>query len=177
MRTQYIGAKVDTKSKNFDTEIPVGKPDTSARFFFASAGTQDAAREHALTILRNTWDQVHSRQRMTDVQWTSGLSAYLDRLVDMRVEHVHEWITLNLSRFQAVRHANIDDLRRIFESAIVDLKAGVQLCKTKCASCYLLCAQSRLHEGFHHCQTSHKCIHMCDLCDDGPEERKHCTML
>src|SRR5882762_7547573 len=100
MRTQYIDAKVDTKSKNFDTDIPVDKPDTSARFFFASAGMQDAARELALTTLRNDWDQVHSRQLMSDALWTSHLSAYLEHLAEMRVEHVREWIALNLSRFQ-----------------------------------------------------------------------------
>jgi hypothetical protein len=153
----------------------VDKPDTSARFFFASAGTQDAARELALTTLRNDWDQVHSRQLMSDALWTSHLSAYLEHLAEMRVEHVREWIALNLSRFQT-GHANIEDLRRTFESAIVDLKAGVQLCKTKCASCHLLCVQSRLHDGAHDCQTSHECIHVCDFCGNDVGEPKHCTM-
>ena len=149
--------------------------DTSAHFFFGSAGIQDFAREQALTNLRSTWDQVHFRQLMPDAEWASNLSMYLDNLADMRVERVREWINLNLSRFQT-GHANIEDLRRTFENATVDLKAGVQLCKTKCASCHLLCLQSRLHDGPHDCQTSHECIHMCDFCHYDREVRKDCTM-
>ena len=152
------------------------KPDTSVRFFLAQAGIQHAAREQALAVLRDTWDQSHSRQLMPDSEWASNLSIYLNDLAEIRVEHVREWITLNLSRFQT-GHANIEELRRTFENAIVDLKAGVQLCKAKCASCHLLCLQSRLHDGPHDCQTSHECIHMCSFCDDNGGERKDCTML
>lgn len=152
------------------------KTDTSARFFLAGATMQDATREQTLATLRETWDQFNLRQMIPDIEWASNLSAHLDSLVDIRVEHVREWIALNLSRFQA-GHANIEDLRRTFESATVDLKAGVQLCKAKCSSCHLLCVQSRLHEGTHDCQTSHECIHACDFCDDNPRERKDCSML
>ncbi|KAG1739641.1 hypothetical protein EDD22DRAFT_922084 [Suillus occidentalis] len=53
---------------------------------------------------------------------------------------------------------------RTFGSATIDLKSNLQLCKLKCASCELLCIQSRLHDGQHHCQTSHACIHSCDFC-------------
>jgi hypothetical protein len=136
---------------------------------------QDAERERTLAALRETWDRFHSRQMIPDTEWASNLSVYLDHLVEIRVEHVREWIALNLSRFQA-GHANIEDLRRKLESAIVDMKAGVQLCKTKCASCHLLCIQNRFHEDAHDCQTSHDCIHACNFCVDNSGERKDCTM-
>jgi hypothetical protein len=113
---------------------------------------------------------------MPDSEWVSNLTLHLDRLAEIRVEHVREWISLNLSRFQT-SHANIEDLRREFESATVDLKAGVKLCMGKCASCHLLCVQSRFHEGVHDCRTSHECAHMCDFLHDESEEGKHCTML
>jgi hypothetical protein len=161
--------------KNFDTDIPVDKPDTSACFFLGGIGIQNASCEQVLTVLRDAWDQADSRQLMLDAEWASELSAHLNNLVEMRVEHVREWITLNLSRFQT-SHANIEELRRTFESATVDLKAGVQLCKAKCASCHLLCVQSRLHNSTHDCQTSHECIRVCDFCNDNPGERKDCTM-
>jgi len=136
---------------------------------------QNSPREEALATLRGTWDQAHSRQLIPDAEWALKLSVHLNNMAEMRVEHVREWITLNLSRFQA-SHANIEELRRAFESVTVDLKAGVQLCKAKCASCHLLCVQSRLHESSHDCQTSHECIQVCDFCDDEPGERKNCTM-
>lgn len=152
------------------------KDDTPARFYLAPAGSYDAARETALSSLRNDWALTHPRQHIPDTEWVSELSSHLDSLVDVRVEHVHEWIVLNLSRFQS-GHANIDTLRRTFETAKVDLKAGVQLCKTQCSECQLLCTKNRSHEGLHDCQTSHKCIHSCDFCRENNEENlKDCTM-
>jgi hypothetical protein len=151
----------------------VDKPDTPACFVLA--GMQHADRERALIKLRDTWDQVHPRQLIPDVAWASNLSVHLDHLAELRIDHVRQWIALNLSRFQT-GHASIEDLRRTFESASVDLKAGVQLCKTKCTSCHLLCIQSRLHDGVHDCQTSHGCIHLCDLCDDYQGNHKDCSM-
>ncbi|KAI0062821.1 hypothetical protein BV25DRAFT_1885018 [Artomyces pyxidatus] len=53
---------------------------------------------------------------------------------------------------------------RKFDAAIVDLKSNVQLCKSQCTSCHLLCVQSRQHDGEHHCQTDHKCTHACSFC-------------
>jgi hypothetical protein len=126
----------------------VDKPDTSAHFFFAKPGVHDAARELALAALRDTWNQNRSRQLMPDNEWASNLALHLDHLAEIRIEHVREWISLNLSRFQT-GHANIEDLRRNFESATVDLKAGVKLCMMKCASCHLLCVQSRVPPGVH----------------------------
>lgn len=149
------------------------KPDTSARFNLAGAGSQD--HERTLVILRDTWDQVHSRQLISDAEWCMKLSSYLDYLVELRIEHVREWIALNLSRFHS-GHANIEELRRTFESATVDLKASVQLCKAQCASCHLLCIKGRLHEGGHDCQTSHECIHFCNFCNEDSRDQKNCTM-
>lgn len=165
-----------TARKNFDTDAVVDKEDTPASFYLAPAGTYDAARETALSSLRNEWASTHPRQHIPDNEWVSELSLHLDSLVDVRVEHVREWIALNLSRFQS-GHANIDTLRRAFESAKVDLKAGVQLCKTQCSQCQLLCTKSRSHEGQHGCQSSHECIHDCDFCGEKNEDPpKGCTM-
>jgi hypothetical protein len=151
-------------------------PDTTSRLFLVAGGVQAAEREAALAALLHAWNQSHSRQLMADADWSSELSLHLDRLVNLRINHVREWITSNLSRFQT-GHANIEELRRTFESATVDLKANVQLCMMQCASCHLLCVQSRLHEGLHHCQTSHECIHVCDFCQELPtEEPKICSM-
>lgn len=151
------------------------KPDTSARFSLQGAESHGLADEDALVVLQDTWDQIHSRLRISDAEWCMNLSSHLEHLVELRIEHVREWITVNLSRFHTA-HANIGELRRKFESATVDLRASVQLCKTQCPSCHLLCIKKRLHEGDHDCQTSHKCIHPCDFCDGDSAGQKNCTM-
>ncbi|KAG1848072.1 hypothetical protein DFJ58DRAFT_746884 [Suillus subalutaceus] len=95
-------------------------------------------------------------------------------LVNLRVAHVREWISSNVARFQSGQ-ASIDELMRAFESATVDLKSNLQLCKLKCENCELLCIQSRLHDGQHDCQTTHDCTHSCDFCASSGET-KACSM-
>jgi hypothetical protein len=112
---------------------------------------------------------------MPDDEWIAQLSIFLDDVADMRINHVREWITSNLSRFKT-SHANVDNLRRTFDDASVDLKANVQLCKMQCASCNLFCLRNRGHEAEepHDCQTDHHCGHLCDLGEEHPEEEKDC---
>ncbi|KAH7907394.1 hypothetical protein BJ138DRAFT_1014577, partial [Hygrophoropsis aurantiaca] len=162
--------------KNLDTDVIVNAPDTASQFYLATGGAQQSqVREAALATLREAWDRYSSRQMLPDADWTEELSLHLESLVDMRIDHVREWVALNLSRFQS-GHASIEELRRTLENATVDLKTSVQLCRTQCGDCHLLCVQSRLHEGQHHCQTSHQCIHVCDFCDEPLGERKLCSM-
>jgi len=123
-----------------------------------------ADRESCLGILRESWDQISSRQRVDDSEWTSDLAQYLAHLVDLRVAHVDKWLKSNVRGFQA-ENAIIEELRRTFDSAIIDLRASVELCKSQCGTCNLLCIQSRLHVGGHDCLTSHKCIHDCTFCE------------
>jgi hypothetical protein len=137
-------------------------PDTASEFSLAG-GQQSSSREAALQVLSNAWQGSDSRQHMTDVLWIESLTAHIDTLINLRVAHVREWISLNVARFPSGQ-ASIDELMRTFGSATIDLKSNLQLCKLKCASCELLCIQSRLHDGQHHCQTSHACIHSCDFC-------------
>ncbi|KIJ64834.1 hypothetical protein HYDPIDRAFT_111462 [Hydnomerulius pinastri MD-312] len=162
--------------KNMDTDLPVDLPDTTYQLFFAAGGTEhSASRERTLSVLRSAWDQHDSRQHVPDPEWIEGLSTHLETIVNLRIDHVREWLTQNLTRFQA-GHASIEELRRTFEGAIVDLKSNVQLCKIQCAECQLLCVQSRLHDGPHHCQTDHLCAHECDFCLELSGEHKACNM-
>ena len=100
---------------------------------------------------------------MDDSEWASGLVEHLTHLVDLRAAHVDTWLRSNIQRFQA-SHASLEELRRTFDSAVIDLRASVQLCRSQCATCKLFCVQSRLHEGSHDCLTSHECIHDCTFC-------------
>jgi hypothetical protein len=159
--------------QNLDDDVPIGMPDTSTEFSLAS-GSQSSSREVALRALSRAWRDYDSRHHMPEDQWIENLIAHIDSMVNLRVAHVREWISSNVARFQSGQ-ASIDELMRTFESAIVDLKSNLQLCKLKCGRCELLCIQSRLHDGQHDCQTSHVCIHSCDFCASSGEA-KDCSM-
>lgn len=137
-------------------------PDTASEFSLVG-GQQSSSREAALQVLSHAWQGNDARQHMADALWIENLTAHIDTLVNLRVAHVREWISLNVARFPSGQ-ASIGELMRTFGSATIDVKSNLQLCKLKCASCELLCIQSRLHDGQHHCQTSHACIHSCDFC-------------
>ncbi|KAF9231816.1 hypothetical protein BU15DRAFT_81945 [Melanogaster broomeanus] len=102
-----------------------------------------------------------------EAQWVEELSEFLEELVDMRIRHAG--------------HASIMELHRTLESAVIDLKGSVQLCRMQCASCQLLCIQNRLHDGPHDCQTEHACTQVCEFCAELEEESdegkvKKCSM-
>ncbi|KAG2130165.1 uncharacterized protein EDB93DRAFT_1181059 [Suillus bovinus] len=159
--------------KNLDDGVPIDMPDTASEFSLAG-GQQSSSREAALHVLSCAWKDHTSRQHMSDVLWVENLTAHIDNLINLRVAHVRKWILLNVTRFPS-EQASIGELMRTFGSATIDLKSNLQLCKLKCASCELLCIQSRLHDGQHDCQTSHECIHSCDFCASSGET-KACTM-
>ncbi|KAG2076123.1 hypothetical protein BDR04DRAFT_1003889 [Suillus decipiens] len=160
--------------KNLDDGVPINIPDTATEFSLVG-GQQSPSREAVLHVLSHAWQDYDSRQHMADVLWIENLTIHIDTLANLRIAHVREWISLNVARFSN-GHASIGELMRTFSDATIDLKSNLQLCKLKCASCELLCIQSRLHDGQHNCQTSHACIHSCDFCVLSGET-KACTML
>ncbi|KAN0134237.1 hypothetical protein V8E53_008009, partial [Lactarius tabidus] len=150
--------------KAFDTDLVIEAKDTEARFLLPGPDTPAADREQHLSFLIESWDLSGTRQQVDDSEWISGLVEHLTHLVDLRVAHVEEWLKSNTQRFQA-DNASMEELRRASNSAVIDLRASVQLCKSECDDCNLLCIQSRFHEGPHDCLTSHDCIHDCTFCD------------
>lgn len=146
-----------------DAEIEA--EDTDARFILAGPETPVADHELRLAALRESWDLSSQRQHVDDATWHSDLAQYLTHLVDLRVAHVESWIESNIQQFEG-GHASIEELRRTFGSVIIDLRASVELCRSKCGSCNLVCVRSsRLHGDGHDCLTSHKCIHNCSFCE------------
>ncbi|KAI5994325.1 hypothetical protein EDD15DRAFT_788468 [Pisolithus albus] len=163
--------------RNIDTDSPIQSPDTPSQFFLSAGGfSQSDTREQALTALRKSWDQHETRQHLADNEWADSLSQYLEQIINLRIDHVHEWLTQNLSRFQT-GHASIEELRRTFENATVDLRSNIQLCRLQCSSCQLLCIQNRFHDGPHNCRTDHVCIHQCDFCKESTGESRACSMI
>jgi hypothetical protein len=147
--------------------------DTEAQFLLAGPDAPVADRESFLGTLRESWDQMIFRQHGDDTEWTSDLAQYLAHLVDLRAAHVDRWLKSNVQRFQA-ENSSIEELRRTFNSAVIDLRAGVQICRSQCSSCNLFCIQGRLHEGNHNCLTSHECIHDCTFCQRDLLTAKRC---
>ncbi|KAF8548152.1 hypothetical protein OG21DRAFT_1489630 [Imleria badia] len=156
--------------KNLDTDMPVDLPDTHHQLFIGGGGEQSVSRERMLTVLRTAWEDHAFRQYTSEDEWIAGLTQHLENI--------------NLSRFQAVdggggSSARVDELKRHFESSIVDLRGNVQLCGMTCADCQLRCVKSRVHGGTHDCQSDHLCVHECDFClalEPEEEEHRPCTM-
>ena len=160
--------------------MPIDLPDTPYQLFIGGGDGRSVSRERMLTVLRTAWEGHASRQYTTEDEWIAGLTQHLKKIVNLRVAHVREWLDQNLSRFQAVgagvgNYTRIDDLKRLFESSIVDLRSNVQLCGLTCVGCQLRCVQSRMHEGVHDCRSDHLCVHECDFCL-ALEEYRPCTV-
>ena len=154
------------QTQNFDTDLIVEGDDTASHFAFSQneqISSEDI--EKHLSILRESWNQNTPRQSIPDSDWMQRLGKYISELIDLRVGHVQLWLNSNLERFQA-GHATIEDLRRRFDSMVIEMRANVQFCSAQCALCHLLCVRGRLHEGDHSCQTTHKCGRNCRFCTD-----------
>ncbi|KAJ7180916.1 hypothetical protein C8R46DRAFT_595271 [Mycena filopes] len=163
--------------KNFDTDKLVESEDTAAEFFLSNSDSPAAKRETMLMVLQNSFHNFARRPYTADADWIRELSEYLERLAELRIQHVHAWISSNLSRFTTT-HANMEMLRRMFETTIVDLRANVEICGTQCAKCQLRCLLSRRHDSKmpHDCRTSHDCVHPCDFGDEHPAAEKSCGL-
>ena len=165
--------------QNLDTDIPIDSSDGNARFFVSNVEhSQNMNREELLHTLVAEWDEFDSRQLVPDTQWTQELAQHLEDLVEIRIDHVRAWVESNLMRFQA-GHASVMELQRTLESAVIELKSSVQLCRMQCQSCQLFCIRNRFHEDAHECKTTHTCTQSCEYCAEVGEpegEEKKCSM-
>ncbi|KAF8216813.1 hypothetical protein K438DRAFT_1658303 [Mycena galopus ATCC 62051] len=162
--------------KNFDTDELIEEPDTAAKFFLSDPDSV-ARRETMLIALQTSWDRFGRRAETAEAEWIQNISAYIAGLAELRIQHVHGWISSNLSRFKT-SNANIEVLRRAFEVLIVDLRANAEICGAQCANCQLKCLLSRRHDlnTPHDCQTTHECLHSCDFGEEHPTIEKMCGL-
>ena len=165
--------------QNLDTDMPINCSDGDARFFVANVEhSQNMSREEILHALVTEWDEFDSRQLVSDTQWIQDLAQHLEDLAEIRIDHVRAWVESNLMRFQ-VGHASVMELQRTLESAVIDLKSSVQLCRMQCQSCQLFCIRNRFHEDVHECKTTHACTQSCEYCAEAGEyegKEKKCSM-
>jgi hypothetical protein len=175
-RVEVPPTKLTLRPQNFDTDLVIDAEDTDAEFLLAGPDAPVADRELRLGALRETWNRRNTRQHVDDSEWSSDLAQFLTHLVDLRTAHVDKWLKSNVQRFQA-GHASIEELRRTFDGAVIDLRASVQLCRSQCSNCNLFCIQSRLHEGSHDCLTNHECVHACTFCERDYLAAKPCGQM
>ncbi|KAF7370364.1 VWFA domain-containing protein [Mycena sanguinolenta] len=163
--------------KNFDTDELIEQPDAGKQFFLSSTGSSSAQRETMLTALQKSWDHFGRRPYSIEAEWVQELSTYLADIAELRIQQVHSWISSNLSRFKT-NNANIEMLKRVFETTIVDLRTNVEICGAQCVSCQLKCLLSRRHDSNtpHDCQTTHQCLHPCDFGEEHPTTEKMCGL-
>ena len=143
--------------------------DTTAIFAISDGEpTPPTKIDKQITALLESWTPSVPRQFIPDSELVAELRTHLNRLIDLRINHVRSWLDCNLARFKG-EHAAIEDLRRRFNIMVIEMKTNVQLCGAQCASCHLLCIRSRLHinEGDHSCNTDHVCAFNCEFCEDG----------
>ncbi|OBZ77080.1 hypothetical protein A0H81_03826 [Grifola frondosa] len=164
--------------KDFDTDILIDKPDTPFHLYLEDNGppAQPASPEMALDQLRSSWDLYRTCSQDSDKTWVEQLQMFLNHVVDLRVDHVREWLSANTSKF-LINHADIQSLWRRFDGVVIDLKASVQLCTLECAECHLACVRGRHHGGSHDCQTSHHCSRFCQFEDAEHDADEPCGLL
>ncbi|KAH9965571.1 hypothetical protein BGW80DRAFT_757653 [Lactifluus volemus] len=155
--------------KDFNTELTIECGDTDARFAVSEHEQLSPADvEIHLTALMAISSPNMARQSIPDAEWMAELASRFSGLIDLRVTHVRTWLDCNLERFKG-DNASIWDLRRRFDSMVIQMKANIQLCGAQCISCCLFCIRSRLHEGNHSCKSDHRCAHRCEFCEDDPK--------
>lgn len=153
-------------------------PDTASHFYIAEPAPigQPPTREDALNQLRLAWHAYGDRFTTGETGWLEEMQTHLNDMVDVRTEHVRAWLNTNTSKFPAT-HADIQGLHRTFDSLAIDLKAGVQLCKTQCTQCKLSCILGRHHDGAHECRTDHRCPRACQIIDGADhDENEPCGL-
>ncbi|KAF7370371.1 VWFA domain-containing protein [Mycena sanguinolenta] len=164
--------------KNFDTGNSIDQPDTPSRFLLSSSNPTPEEQQNILATLQQSWNRFDARHQMSEAEWIAGLSHFLLDLAELRIEYVFHWIKSNLARFKS-NHANMDLLRRDFDSGAVDLRSNVEICRMQCASCHLQCILGRRHgaDVAHDCLTSHNCPHPCEFGKESHAGSEHCGYL
>lgn len=121
------------------------------------------------------WPGYADRSGRPEKNWISDLASFLEDLVGHRILHVQAWVDANLTH-SGTTNDSIENLRRVLDSKIVELKRNVQLCMIQCKQCLLQCVKARFHEGDHDCTTNHSCSHSCEFLDEHEEKADDCSL-
>lgn len=125
----------------------------------------DIAVEEALSVLiqRHSVNLI-SRHTTPEDRYMLTLQERLYAQFDQRAEQTRQWVLANVKRF-STETQDIRNLLETLEQTIRTARAALQLCASKCSSCYLLCLRPNQHanKNDHDCGTSHSCTSPCDV--------------
>ena len=159
--------------------IAIVADNTGDVFHFASLslGLPEEPSKHQahLTLLRTSVRTKQARQTIPDGEWVELVSTELRSRLNKRLDHVTEWVDINTTHFGDNKETQ--KLRRILESALVDIRASVEFCRLTCTKCKLLCLLPRHHQCPHHCTTSHRCRFKCAILDGHCDSDEPCGRL
>lgn len=128
-----------------DTDEVIAHNDTNSVFWLSIRDEGNPyARRDALLKLREAWSTDLERQHSPEADYVLALATHLQGLVTTRILHVGAWIDSNVSRFSS-EHAEIQTLRRQFETLSRELSTGVEICAMKCSTCSLRCVEGKRH--------------------------------
>lgn len=131
--------------QNLDTDEIIKHDDTDAVLWLNVRDEGNPyARRDALLKLREDWTTDLERQHSPEADYVLALATHLQGLVTARILHVGAWIDSNVSRFSS-EHAEIQGLRRQFETLSRELATGLEICAMKCSSCGLRCVEGKRH--------------------------------
>lgn len=131
--------------QNIDTDEVIEHEDSDSVFWLGVHDDENPyARRDALLKLREDWTTDLERQHSPESDFVLALASHLQNIATTRILHVGAWIDSNVSRF-ASEHAEIQGLRRQFETLSRELASGVEICAMKCSTCGLRCLEGKRH--------------------------------
>lgn len=158
--------------KNFDTGAEINLMDLPVELSVPSTSPNAMDdRERCLRELGSSWLSFHMRQDMPESVWVQDFAQYLDQVTDNRIGLVRAWLEENTIQFKT-RSEDFTELWREFNTLSIAVKEGVNLCRSRCHDCQLLCLRPRAHSGSHDCETSHRCAKSCAFHADGQDRQE-----
>lgn len=152
-------------------------PDSSAIFYVTRKDIRCEEQERVLTRLFSSFASFDQRFESDDRHWITMLQGHLDGRARERIARVHEWLRLNMARFQVEAESPLfEEVRRLSEDLTISLHSSIQICASQCANCQLCCLRPKYHEGIHNCSTNHSCIRLCEYAVDHSNDPVPCGL-
>ncbi|KAF8607199.1 hypothetical protein BDV93DRAFT_591195 [Ceratobasidium sp. AG-I] len=160
--------------KNLDTdeELPSMELDTIFAVPDLAGGSMmsdEGDIERSLKALISSYQSIlGTRHSLGDKVYFTLLQNYILKQLDRRLEHVRNWVHINVERFppesQDIRGVHIK-----VDNAALAMRAAARLCSLTCSSCHFRCVRPHRHSDTHDCGTTHRCESSCEVTKAHPD--------
>ncbi|KAF8607195.1 hypothetical protein BDV93DRAFT_488167 [Ceratobasidium sp. AG-I] len=160
--------------KNLDTDEELPSMDLDVIFAVPDlAGgnmveDENATEQSLKALIHSCESNLGSRHGLGDEAYFTLLQTHLFEQLDRRLEHVRNWVYVNVERFPA-ENQDIRGVHIKVDSAALAMRAAVRLCSATCSSCHFRCVRPHRHSDAHDCGTTHRCVSSCELTEDHPD--------